>query len=171
MMLPIQTIRKQIIFIIYCLPFNITVFDPSCKLTKTSLAICPQLFHSKLKTLLLNKSNPDSSSSFTSLSVSTLSTIHLRRLTVCLILWILTPCLMVLFWLSACIQAVSLSIQLLLDQELFYQSSFQLTKKSSYKFSLYLSKLFVLLITPVSTRLRILSSIRLLVYKQLFTSM
>ena len=37
---------------------------PSCKLTKTSpLAISPQLFHSKLKTLLFNKSCPDPSSS------------------------------------------------------------------------------------------------------------
>src|SRR6218665_1680367 len=38
--------------------------DPSYKLTKTSpLAISPQLFHSKLKTLLFNKSYPDLTSS------------------------------------------------------------------------------------------------------------
>src|SRR6218665_3866082 len=37
--------------------------DPSYELTKTPpLAICPQLFHSKLKTLLFNKSYPDLSS-------------------------------------------------------------------------------------------------------------
>src|SRR6218665_76673 len=38
--------------------------DPSYELTQTSpLAISPQLFHSKLKTLLFSKSYPDSSSS------------------------------------------------------------------------------------------------------------
>src|SRR6218665_3528337 len=38
--------------------------DPSYELTRTSpLAISPQLFHSKLKTLLFSKSYPDSSSS------------------------------------------------------------------------------------------------------------
>src|SRR6218665_3462238 len=38
--------------------------DPFYELTKTSpLAISPQLFHSKLKTLLFNKSYPDLSSS------------------------------------------------------------------------------------------------------------
>src|SRR6218665_3854478 len=38
--------------------------DPSYELTKTSpLATSPQLFHSKLKTLLFNKSYPDLSSS------------------------------------------------------------------------------------------------------------
>ena len=42
-------------------------------LTKTSpVAISPQLFHSKLKTLLFNKSYPDSSSSSYLLRVSTL---------------------------------------------------------------------------------------------------
>src|SRR6218665_3034106 len=38
--------------------------DPSYELTQTSpLAISPQLFHSKLKTLLFSESYPDSSSS------------------------------------------------------------------------------------------------------------
>src|SRR6218665_3553831 len=40
------------------------ISDPSYELTRTSaLAISPQLFHSKLKTLLFSKSYPDSSSS------------------------------------------------------------------------------------------------------------
>src|SRR6218665_2081557 len=40
------------------------ISKPSYELTQTSpLAISPQLFHSKLKTLLFNKSYPDSSSS------------------------------------------------------------------------------------------------------------
>src|SRR6218665_4092039 len=39
-------------------------YDQSYELNKTSpLVISPQLFHSKLKTLLFNKSHPDSSSS------------------------------------------------------------------------------------------------------------
>src|SRR6218665_3713059 len=51
--------------------------DPSYELTKSSpLAISPQLFHSKLKTLLFNRSYPDLSSSPTSLPVSTPNTIH-----------------------------------------------------------------------------------------------
>src|SRR6218665_3604091 len=46
--------------------------DPSYELTKTPpLAISPQLFHSKLKTLLFNKFYPDLFSSRTSLPVST----------------------------------------------------------------------------------------------------
>src|SRR6218665_103658 len=61
------------------------ISDPSCELTKTSpLAISPQLFHSKLKALLFNKSYPDLFSSPTSLAVSTPNTIHHSRLTVCL---------------------------------------------------------------------------------------
>src|SRR6218665_926018 len=59
--------------------------------TKTSpLAIFSQLFHSKLKTLLFNKSYPDSSSSSYFPPISTLNTTHHSRLTVCLTLWILT---------------------------------------------------------------------------------
>src|SRR6185503_12387322 len=61
------------------------ISDPSYELTKTSpLAIYPQVFHSKLKTLLFHKSYPDSISSLTSLAISTLRNIHLSRLTVCL---------------------------------------------------------------------------------------
>ena len=48
------------------------------------LPVSPQLFHSKLKTLLFNKSYPDSSSSPTFLPVSIPNTIHHSRLTFCL---------------------------------------------------------------------------------------
>src|SRR6218665_2746457 len=59
--------------------------NPSYKRTKTSpLAISPQLFHPKLKTLLFNKSYPYSSSSPYLPPVSTPNTIHHSRLTVCL---------------------------------------------------------------------------------------
>ena len=62
------------------------------------LAISPQLFHSKLKTLLFSKSYPDSSSSSYSFPpISTPNTIHHSHLT----LWILAPCLSIFFWLSA----------------------------------------------------------------------
>src|SRR6218665_3179881 len=73
--------------------------DPCYELTKTSpLAISPQLFHSKLKTLFFNKSFLP-----TSFPVSTLNTIHHSRPTVCLpdSLY-LTRCLSILFWTSAC---------------------------------------------------------------------
>src|SRR6218665_2455177 len=78
--------------------------DPSFELTKTQpLAISPQLFQSKLKTLLFNKSYPDLSSSPTSLPVSTPNTIHHSHLTVCLPDSLdLTRCLSILFWISAC---------------------------------------------------------------------
>ena len=46
------------------LPALRQISDPSYELTRTSpLAISPQLFHFKLKTLLFSKSYPDSSSS------------------------------------------------------------------------------------------------------------
>src|SRR6218665_978536 len=74
--------------------------DPSYELTKTlPLAISPQLFHSKLKTLLFNKSYADLFSSRPSLPVSTPNTIHHSRLTDSLVL---TRCLSILFWISAC---------------------------------------------------------------------
>jgi len=80
------------------------ISDPSYELTRTSpLAISPQLFHSKLKTLLFSKSYPDSSSSHASLPVSTPNTIHHSSLTVCLHdSPDLDRCLSILFWLSAC---------------------------------------------------------------------
>src|SRR6218665_1115988 len=77
--------------------------DPSYELTRTSpLAISPQLFHSKLKTLLSNPilihRHPHAS-----LPVSTPNTIHHSRLTVCLPDSLgLDRCLSILFWLSAC---------------------------------------------------------------------
>ena len=63
------------------------ISDPFHELTKTSpLAISPQVFHSKLKTLLFHKAYPDPIPSLplTSLAISTPSIIHLSRLTVCL---------------------------------------------------------------------------------------
>src|SRR6218665_1013076 len=81
--------------------------DPSSELTKTSpLAISPQLFHSKLKTLLFNKSYPDLSSSPylpPPPPVSPPNAIHHSRLTVCLPDSLdLTRCLSILFWTSTC---------------------------------------------------------------------
>src|SRR6218665_3395007 len=75
------------------------ISDPSYELTQTSpLAISPHLFHSKLKTLLLIHRLPH-----TSLPVSTPSTIHHSRLTVCLPDSLdLDRCASILFWLSAC---------------------------------------------------------------------
>src|SRR6218665_1205871 len=59
--------------------------DSSYELTQTSpLAISPQLFHSKLKTLLFSKSYPIHRHPHTYLPVSTPNTIHHSRLTVCL---------------------------------------------------------------------------------------
>src|SRR6218665_1218517 len=80
------------------------ISDPTYELTQASpLAISPQLFHSKLKTLLLSKSYPDSSSPPYLPSVSTPNTIHDSRLTVCLPDSLdLDRCLSILFWLSAC---------------------------------------------------------------------
>src|ERR1043165_3642395 len=63
------------------------ISDPSHELTKTSpLAISPQVFHSKLKTLLFHKAYPDPIHSLplTSLAISTPRIIHLSLLTVCL---------------------------------------------------------------------------------------
>src|SRR6218665_791023 len=51
----------------------------------SSLTISPQLFHSKLKTLLFSKSNSALSSSPYPLAVSTSNTIHHNRLTLCLL--------------------------------------------------------------------------------------
>src|SRR6218665_1611724 len=71
------------------------------ELAKTALpAISQQLFHSKLKTLLFNKSDPDSSSS--PCLPPRLNTIH-HGLHVCLPDSLnLTHCLSILFWTSAC---------------------------------------------------------------------
>src|SRR6218665_2654463 len=53
-----ETVRNKL------LPVLRQISDLSYELTKTlHLATSPQLFHSKLKTLLFNKSYPDSSSS------------------------------------------------------------------------------------------------------------
>src|SRR6218665_3995078 len=61
------------------------ISDLSYELAHTSpLAISTQLIHSKLKTLLFSKSYPDSLSSPYLPPVSTPSTIHHSRLTVCL---------------------------------------------------------------------------------------
>src|SRR6218665_224676 len=72
--------------------------------TQTSpLAISPQLFPSKLKTLLVRKSYLDSSFSPYLPPVSTPSTNHHSHLTVCLPDSLdLDRCLSILFWLSAC---------------------------------------------------------------------
>src|SRR6218665_2535058 len=80
------------------------ISDPSYELTKTApLAISPQLFHSKLKTLLFKKSYPASSSSNYLASSLNSNTIHHSRLTVCLPDSLdLTRCLSILFWISAC---------------------------------------------------------------------
>src|SRR6218665_1889629 len=76
-----------------------TLRQLSYELAKTSpLSIFPQLFYSKLKTLLFNKSYPDLSSPPTSLPVSTPNTIHHSRLTVCLPDFLdLTRCLSIFF--------------------------------------------------------------------------
>jgi len=59
------------------------ISDPSYELTKTSpLAISSQLFHSKLKTLLFNKSNLYSSSSSASVASSKLIYIYHSRMTI-----------------------------------------------------------------------------------------
>src|SRR6218665_1139874 len=81
------------------------ISDLSYELTRTSpLAISPQFFHSKLKTLLFSKSYPDSSSS--SYLPPRLNSKHhppCSRLTVCLPHSLdLDRCLLILFWLSAC---------------------------------------------------------------------
>ena len=62
-----------------------TISDPSYELTKTShLAVFPQVFHSKLKTLLFGDPLLIAPLPLTFLVVSILNTIHLSRLTVCL---------------------------------------------------------------------------------------
>src|SRR6218665_1777974 len=59
------------------------MLNPTRVLSLHSSSISPQHFHSKLKTLLFNKSFPDLSSSHcTSYPVSTPNTIHHSRLTV-----------------------------------------------------------------------------------------
>src|SRR6218665_1517935 len=59
--------------------------DPSYKLTKaTPLAISPQLFHSKLKTLLFNNHILINPFLPTFLPISTPNTIHHSHLTICL---------------------------------------------------------------------------------------
>jgi len=71
------------------------------KETKISpLAVSPQFFHSKLKTLNFDKINAILNHPLppTSLPVSTPNSIHLSRLT----LSILTLCLLILFWIEAC---------------------------------------------------------------------
>src|SRR6218665_3578357 len=61
------------------------ISDPSNELTQTSpLAISPQLFHSKLETLLLKKILSDSSSSPFLPSFRSSKHRHHSRLTVCL---------------------------------------------------------------------------------------
>src|SRR6218665_1671830 len=94
----IQHLFKQLLFFI-----NLEIpllFNPSSELTKyPPLAISPQLFHFKPKTLLflIHPLLP------TSLPVSTPNTIHHSRLTVCLSDSLnLTSCLSILFWTSAC---------------------------------------------------------------------
>src|SRR6218665_2285534 len=76
------------------------ISDPSYELTQTSpLAIPPQLFHSKLKTLLFSISYPDLSSS--SYLPPRLNSKH--HPPVCLPDSLdLDRCLSILFWLSAC---------------------------------------------------------------------
>ena len=75
------------------------ISDASYELAKTSpLAISLQLFHSKLRTLIFNKSYPDSSSS----QRQTPSTITVS-LSACLPDSLdLTRCLYILFWISVC---------------------------------------------------------------------